>query len=74
MLASTDRLDDTLMIGQMQGKFQLVLFTNTGHNLHEDCAERVAESIMAFVHRNKPAVIKRFVIPLKPSDHATSPL
>lgn len=35
VLAGTDRLDKELMIGQMQGKFQLVVVPNTGHMLHE---------------------------------------
>ena len=35
VLAGTDRLDRELMIGQMQGKFQLVVVPNTGHMLHE---------------------------------------
>ena len=35
VLAGTDRLDKELMIGQMQGKFQMVVVPNTGHMLHE---------------------------------------
>lgn len=35
ILAGTDRLDKTLMIGQMQGKFQLEVVTDVGHMLHE---------------------------------------
>lgn len=35
ILAGTDRLDRELMIGQMQGKFQLVIVPNVGHMLHE---------------------------------------
>ena len=35
VLAGTDRLDRELMIGQMQGKFQMVVVPNTGHMLHE---------------------------------------
>lgn len=35
MLAGTDRLDKDLMIGQMQGKFQLVVVPDTGHMIHE---------------------------------------
>jgi pimeloyl-ACP methyl ester carboxylesterase len=35
VLAGTDRLDRTLMIGQMQGKFQMVVVPDVGHMLHE---------------------------------------
>ncbi|ELU37128.1 alpha/beta hydrolase family domain-containing protein [Rhizoctonia solani AG-1 IA] len=35
VLAGTDRLDKTLMIGQMQGKFQMVVVPGVGHMLHE---------------------------------------
>lgn len=35
VLAGTERLDKELMIGQMQGKFQLVVIPNVGHMLHE---------------------------------------
>jgi pimeloyl-ACP methyl ester carboxylesterase len=35
VLAGTDRLDKELMIGQMQGKFQLVVVPGVGHMLHE---------------------------------------
>ncbi|CCO32863.1 protein phosphatase methylesterase 1 [Rhizoctonia solani AG-1 IB] len=37
VLAGTDRLDKTLMIGQMQGKFQMVVVPGVGHMLHEAC-------------------------------------
>jgi protein phosphatase methylesterase 1 len=37
VLAGTDRLDDELMIGQMQGKFQLVVVPGVGHILQEVC-------------------------------------
>lgn len=30
MLAGTDRLDKSLTIGQMQGKFQLIVVNDTG--------------------------------------------
>ena len=35
VLAGTDRLDKELMIGQMQGKFQLAVVPGVGHMLHE---------------------------------------
>lgn len=36
ILAGTDRLDKTLTIGQMQGKFQLVVLPSVGHTIQED--------------------------------------
>lgn len=35
VLAGTERLDKELMIGQMQGKFQLVVMPGVGHMLQE---------------------------------------
>ncbi|KAJ7221825.1 Alpha/beta hydrolase fold-1 [Mycena haematopus] len=35
LLAGTDRLDRELMIGQMQGKFQMAVVPGVGHVLHE---------------------------------------
>lgn len=43
VLAGTDRLDRPLMIGQMQGKFQMEVVPSgeVGHMLHEVCASTV---------------------------------
>lgn len=35
VLAGTERLDKALMIGQMQGKFQLAVIPGVGHMVHE---------------------------------------
>jgi protein phosphatase methylesterase 1 len=35
ILAGADRLDRELMIGQMQGKFQMAVVPGVGHMLHE---------------------------------------
>ena len=35
VLAGTDRLDKELMIGQMQGKFQMAVVPGVGHMLQE---------------------------------------
>ena len=53
ILAGTDRLDKTLMIGQMQGKFKLEVFANVGHNVQEDDPSRFAESLLSFWNRNQ---------------------
>ncbi|KAJ3711075.1 hypothetical protein DFJ43DRAFT_1134273 [Lentinula guzmanii] len=61
VLAGTDRLDKELVIGQMQGKFQMVVVPGTGHMLHEDGPTRQAEIMVDFWRRNERAVasIKR---------------
>jgi len=58
ILAGADRLDKTLMIGQMQGKFQLTLFYNCGHFLHEDDPHKCAEVLMQFWRRNDMSLLK----------------
>lgn len=51
VLAGTDRLDRVLTVGQMQGKFQLVLLPQAGHAVHEDQSERTADVIATFIQR-----------------------
>lgn len=51
VLAGTDRLDRPLTVGQMQGKFQLVLLPQAGHAVHEDQSERTADVIATFIQR-----------------------
>ncbi|KAF2025230.1 protein phosphatase methylesteras-like protein 1 [Setomelanomma holmii] len=65
ILAGTDRLDKELMIGQMQGKFQLQVFPASGHFLHEDQPDKTAEVIVEFVQRNDRSTL---VLPPKVSD------
>ncbi|GAA6015261.1 hypothetical protein JCM11491_000990 [Sporobolomyces phaffii] len=52
ILAGTDRLDRELLIGQMQGKYQLEVFPEAGHCLHEDLPDRTAETLVNFWERN----------------------
>ena len=52
VLAGTDRLDKELMVGQMQGKFQLEVVPGAGHFVHEDAVERVGEVVVGFWRRN----------------------
>ena len=40
------------MIGQMQGKYQLQVFPEAGHFVHEDCAEKTAVVVAEFMRRN----------------------
>lgn len=56
LLSSDESLDKELMIGQMQGRYQLVVFNNTlksGHFLHEDIPRQLLLSILDFTRRIK---------------------
>jgi len=53
LLAGIDRLDKTLTIGQMQGKFQMQVLGNVGHMVHEDKPDSVAEIILGFLTRQQ---------------------
>lgn len=52
ILAGTDRLDKELMIGQMQGRYQLQVFPEAGHFVHEDQPEKTAVVVGEFWRRN----------------------
>lgn len=54
VLSGNDTLDKELIIGQMQGKYQLIVFNNTatGHFIHEDVPKQTAVTIMEFIRRN----------------------
>lgn len=52
VLAGTDRLDKELMIGQMQGKYQLVVFQDAGHFVQEDVPQKLAHLLHDFWERN----------------------
>ncbi|XP_077231821.1 esterase/lipase/thioesterase family protein [Tasmannia lanceolata] len=53
LLAGTDRLDRSLTIGQMQGKFQMVVVRHTGHAIQEDAPDEFASLVINFVTRNR---------------------
>lgn len=65
ILAGTDRLDRELMIGQMQGKFQLVVLPEAGHFVQEDVPEKTVELLVEFFRRNDRSAL---VLPPKVSD------
>ncbi|CUM67257.1 uncharacterized protein PRCAT00004950001 [Priceomyces carsonii] len=54
ILSAHETLDKSLIIGQMQGKYQLVVFNNiakAGHFLHEDIPKQIAQTLIDFVKR-----------------------
>jgi protein phosphatase methylesterase 1 len=53
MLAGVDRLDKELTVGQMQGKFQMQVFHQVGHAVHEDVPDTAAECIASYLSRQK---------------------
>ncbi|KAM6595546.1 hypothetical protein CsatA_006070 [Cannabis sativa] len=53
LLAGTDRLDRALTIGQMQGKFQMVVVKHTGHAIQEDVPDEFANLVLNFISRNR---------------------
>lgn len=65
LLAGTDRLDTELTIGQMQGKYNLQVFPEAGHFIHEDLPEQTAVSLVDFYTRNDRS---QLVLPPKVSD------
>ncbi|CAI5756745.1 unnamed protein product [Candida verbasci] len=55
ILSAHETLDKRLMIGQMQGKYQLVIFGNnekSGHFIHEDLAKQVSICISDFIKKS----------------------
>ncbi|QLQ80928.1 hypothetical protein HG537_0E02830 [Torulaspora globosa] len=60
LLAGNDNLDKELIIGQMQGKYQLVVFQDSGHFIQEDVPRKTAITLIDFWKRNdsKSTVIK----------------
>lgn len=56
LLAGVDRLDKDLTIGQMQGKFQMQVLPKSGHAVHEDVPDQVADALATFLVRHKMAV------------------
>lgn len=55
VLTGHETLDTNLIIGQMQGKYQLIVFNNTqntGHFIQEDIPKQISISLVDFVRRN----------------------
>ena len=53
LLAGVDRLDKELMVGQMQGKFQMQVLPQCGHAVHEDSPNEVADALSNLALRHK---------------------
>lgn len=51
ILAGTDRLDTPLLIGQMQGKFQVQVLPEAGHCVQEDQPHLTAHHLLTFIDR-----------------------
>lgn len=57
ILAGSDSLDKELMIGQMQGKYQLVVFQDSGHFVQEDVPRKTALTLLDFWQRNNTSTV-----------------
>ncbi|KAK9890860.1 hypothetical protein WA026_012205 [Henosepilachna vigintioctopunctata] len=65
LLANVHGLDTTLTIGQMQGKFQFQVLTKSGHAIHEDQPQQVAEIISVYLVKHKLAKSREgFEVPI----------
>lgn len=64
VLAGAERLDTTLMIGQMQGKFWLEVMSShgVGHLVHEDDPTRLAEILSEFWRKNERLEVRGTVV------------
>ncbi|KAG5893759.1 hypothetical protein JTB14_001204 [Gonioctena quinquepunctata] len=49
LLANIHGLDTTLTVGQMQGKFQMQVMAKSGHAIHEDQPQMVAEILSGYL-------------------------
>ncbi|XP_017771496.1 PREDICTED: protein phosphatase methylesterase 1 [Nicrophorus vespilloides] len=66
LLANIYGLDTALTVGQMQGKFQLQVLPRSGHAIHEDQPEQVADIIATFLVRQKLANSRQGFVPIVP--------
>ena len=59
LLAGSERMDKELTVAHMQGKFKMVVIDNVGHVIHEDRADKVAETFHTFLQQfHIPALFK----------------
>lgn len=58
----------------MQGKYQLVVYQESGHHVMQDVPDKLAVQLVEFWTRNQPLkIIKRFPISTGNTPVATSP-
>ena len=55
LLASVDRLDREMSVGQMQGRLQVEVVRDVGHQLHEDKPREVAALMLHWMQRQQMA-------------------
>ncbi len=67
ILANVDRLDKDLTVGQMQGKFQMIVLPKVGHAVQEDSPDRLADTIVAFAVRHGFCAAKGDFAPVYPA-------
>ncbi|RYG79385.1 MAG: hypothetical protein EON59_16315 [Alphaproteobacteria bacterium] len=52
IITSPDKLDEDLLVAQMQGKFETRIVLGAGHVIHEDAPDKTAEGILHFISRH----------------------
>jgi protein phosphatase methylesterase 1 len=57
LLVSSDRLDKTMLIAQMQGKIQIQLMKDSSHQIMEDRPDECAAIVRDFIHKHQ--LVKR---------------
>lgn len=62
VLAGAESLDKDLMIGQMQGRFQIGVFQDVGHCLQEETPQRLAHLLLEFWRRNEQGRDQRKIL------------
>ena len=73
MLANTDRLDKPLTIGQISGRFQMIIMANVGHAMHEDDPDTFANHLLAFMKRNSSVLFRKRIAKLQRAKNANLP-
>lgn len=51
LIADANNLDKEMIIGQMQGKFQIQMLPSSGHAVHEDESENIAIKFSSYLNR-----------------------
>jgi len=77
IVAGTDRIDkdSTLIVGQMQGKYQNVVIASSGHCIQEDRPDQMIEELRKFAEWNRfglPFVPPKKFAPTKKTDGTDS--